>query len=107
MRQFVENDQLQAKPDELAYITVELLDADGQVHPAMDRLVRFKVNGPGKLAAVGNGNPTSEEAYRGDSRTTFRGRCMAVLQSTGEPGEVTLCAEADGLESCEIHLNFE
>ena len=107
VRLTVDNQQLHAKPDELAYVTVELLDGEGQVHPAMDRLVRFTITGPARLAAVGSGNPTSEEAYQSDRRTTFRGRCLAVVQSTGEPGEVILCAEADGLENGEIRLIFE
>jgi beta-galactosidase len=95
---------IRADAQDLAYITVEVADAAGQVHPADDRLVRFSVDGPGELAAVGSGNPVSEEDYRGDRRTTFRGRSLVIVKSTGEPGTVTLRAEADGLEPAVVEI---
>lgn len=98
--------QLKAAHGDLSYVTVEILDADGQMHPTADRLVRFTLNGTGKLAAVGSANPVSEERYQGCERTTYRGRCLAVVQSTGEAGQAVLRAEADGLEAAEITIEF-
>jgi beta-galactosidase len=60
------------------------------------------VQGAGEIAAVGSGNPTSTERYRGNQRKVHRGRCVVVVKSTGQPGEIHLRAQADGLNGAEI-----
>jgi beta-galactosidase len=91
-----------AEAGDLCYVTVEILDQDGQVHPAADRPIFFTVKGEGVLGAVGNANPLSTERYRGNQRQTYRGRCLVVLKSIGEAGSIHLRAQADGLDSAEI-----
>ena len=83
-------------------MTVEILDASGRMHPAADRPIFFTIKGEGVLAAVGNANPVSTEAYHGNIRSTYRGRALVVVKSTGQPGEIRLRAQADGLEGSEI-----
>jgi beta-galactosidase len=93
---------IKAEAGDLCYVTVELLDQDGNVHPAADRPVFFTVKGEGVLAAVGNANPLSTERYRGNQRHTYRGRCLVVLKSTGKTGVIQLRAQADGLDEAEV-----
>ena len=62
----------------------------------------FEVAGPGQLIAVGAPDPMSEALYTGDRRGAFEGRLMAVVRSTGEPGEITLRATAAGLSTASI-----
>jgi beta-galactosidase len=93
---------IQAEAADLSYVTVEILDQDGRVHPCADRPVFFTVKGTGALAAVGSSDPVSTERYRGNQRQTYRGRCLVVLKSTGEAGEIRLSAHADGLEGAEL-----
>jgi beta-galactosidase len=87
---------------DLGFITVEVVDAEGQMCPNADHTIFFTVAGAGTLAAVGNGNPASEEAYRGNQRRAYRGRCLAVVKAGGERGEIRLRAQADGLEGAEV-----
>jgi beta-galactosidase len=103
---------------DLCFVTVEILDGDGRVHPCADRPVTFTVSGAGELAAVGSGNPISEESYRGSPpfesatlervqvgmRSTHRGRCLAVVKSGAAGGEIRLRAEAEGLDAAEIAI---
>ncbi len=98
---------IQAVTDDLAYVTAEIVDSEGQVHPAADRTIYFAVTGAGELAAVGNGNPISEESYRAHGRTTYRGRCLAVVKSNGQPGQIRLHAQADGLSPAEVVISVE
>jgi beta-galactosidase len=91
-----------ADPNDLAYITVEAVDAEGHLVPTADHVARFAVTGPGHLAAVGSNNPRHTEAYRGDRHRLYRGRCLAVVGPDEEAGEITLRAEADGLAPAEI-----
>jgi beta-galactosidase len=96
---------IQAQAGDLCYVTVEVVDAEGRMHPDADGEVYFTVKGEGSLAAVGNADQQSTERYRGNQRKTYRGRCLAVVKSNGKPGEIHLCAQADGLEGSEIIIN--
>ena len=87
---------------ELAFVTVSILDQEGILCPRADNLVSFHVEGNGTLRAVGNGDPTSLESFVEPYRKAFNGKCMAIVQSTGSAGEITLTAESEGLESQQI-----
>jgi beta-galactosidase len=91
-------------PGDLSFVTVEVIDADGAVHPSADHSVAFTVAGEGTIAAVGNGDGTSAEAYAGDRRSAYRGRCLVVLKSSGARGEIRLRAEAAGLDAAEATI---
>ena len=45
----------------IAMVTVEVLDENGYVVPTADNLIRFEIEGPGRIIGLGNGNPTSLE----------------------------------------------
>ncbi len=92
---------INAAAGDLSYVTVEVVDSEGRLHPLADHEITFAVEGPGVLLAVGNANPVSEELYVGDHRRAFRGRCLAVVASTGEAGEIRLSATAAGLVAAE------
>jgi beta-galactosidase len=95
---------LKAEAGDLGYVRVEIVDPSGATHPVADRPVYFSVQGQGVLLAVGSADPCSEESYTGHSRSTFKGRCLAVVKTTGSPGSITLRAMADGLEPAEVTL---
>jgi len=91
-----------ARPGDLIFVTVEVIDQDGLVDPTADHLINFTIRGAGSIAAVGNSNPKSTEMYRGNQRQAFRGRCLVALKSNGESGEIVLQARADGLEGQDL-----
>jgi beta-galactosidase len=88
---------------DLSYVTVEVVDAEGRVCPTAANNIFFTTQGAGELAAVGSGNPTSTERYRGNQRQVYHGRCLVVVKSTGQ-GTITLHAMADGLDGAEIDV---
>ena len=92
---------------DLSFITVNILDADGNLVPHAENLVEFDINGPGFIAGVDNGSQTSHEPFKANSRKAFNGKCLAVVQSTGESGTIALKAVSDRLESgtVQIHAN--
>ncbi len=47
-----------------------------------DNLVRFSVEGPADIAAVGNGDQTSLDPFTVDWRKAFNGKCVVYLRST-------------------------
>jgi beta-galactosidase len=95
---------IRAEWGDLCFVTVEVVDREGAVHPGADHNLLFTVQGTGSIAAVGSGNPVSTEPYAGNQRRAYRGRCLVVVRSHGEPGEVRLRAQADGLDVAEVAI---
>lgn len=91
--------QLAATGDDLCYLLVEAVDARGDVCPLADHQVRFVVDGPAEIAAVGNGNPISYEPFVADTRKLFFGKALLIVRTQrGETGAVSVRAESQGLE---------
>jgi len=102
IRLTADRDDICADGLDLSFITVEVLDSQGRVHPTANNDVFFTVRGPGSILSVGNSNPVSEEVYVGNQRKAHRGRALVVVRSGQEPGEIRLNAQADGLQGAEI-----
>jgi len=98
---------IRADRNDLAYVTVEILDAAGNLLPDAANLVRFTLNGPGELAAVGSGAPNVPESFRQPRHTAFHGRCLAILRPQGPTGKLVLHAEADGLSAAEVTVRVK
>lgn len=95
---------LVASSQDLSYITVELLDSNGIRNPLAEQLVKFEINGPAVIEAVGNANPMSVESYTLPQRKTWQGRCMVVVRTTGQKGKVTVKASVDGMKQAQLDL---
>jgi beta-galactosidase len=104
LRLVPDRSEIRAEGGDLCFVTAEVLDAHGQVHPTAEDNLLFSVKGPGSLLAVGSSNPVSEERYVGNQRRAYRGRCLVAIKPSGEPGEIRLRAQADGLDGDEIVL---
>ena len=83
--------------NDLSFVTVEVVDKEGDLVPDAAIHVRFDIRGSGELAAVGSGNPKLPESFQQPERTTFEGRCLAIVRPIGRSGKVILRAEAEGL----------
>jgi beta-galactosidase len=93
-----------ADPEDLAFVTLRLVDEDGVLHVARDCTVTVEVDGPAVLQALGSANPATEEGFTGPSCTTFDGRALAVVRPTG-PGRITLRATAPGCERQQVEID--
>lgn len=87
-----------AEDDALCFVTVEIVDKDGNLCPSAENLVTFDVEGPAFIAGVDNGNPVSMERFKDNRRKAFYGKCLAVLQAD-ESGKTVLTARSEGLAS--------
>jgi beta-galactosidase len=102
-----EKPAIAAGGQDLCYVIVQVLDADGNRQPRGENLVRFSIEGPGTIAGVGNGNPVSVESFQSGERKAFEGRLIAVVRSGKKAGEVKLTAESDGLESDSVKIEVK
>jgi beta-galactosidase len=90
-----------ADGQDLAYIQVDILDRSDIVDPNSDAIVQFHVNGPGRIVGVCNADPRSVESFQAPRRKAWHGKCMVVIQSTGQPGRITVTAEASRLRAAQ------
>lgn len=93
---------IRADRNDLAYVTVEVLDADGQRVPNAQIPVRFAVSGAGELAAQASSSPNDATSFHTPMRKTYEGRCLGILRPKGGSGKITLKVEADGLNPATI-----
>ena len=82
---------------DLAYVTAVIQDSAGATVPIATNSVTFAVSGPGKLVGVDNGDPIDLTAYSSPTRKAFNGKALAIVQSTGSPGQITVTATSSGL----------
>ena len=95
---------LQADGEDLSFITVKIVDDNGNLCPTASHTVQFEVEGAGTPECVGNGDPTCIESYQASERSAFHGMCLLVVKSTGEPGEVKITASSDGIGKAELTI---
>ncbi len=91
----------------LAFVTVEILDKDGNLCPNAENQVFFDVKGNASIAGVDNGCQTSMERFKADNRKAFFGKCLVVLRAGKQTGSVTLTAKAVDLKTDKITLNVK
>lgn len=95
----VNRSQITANGEDLAYVTIELVDEKGTPVYAqnVDRNVRVKVSGAGALAGLGNGNPSDPSSLQSGNRKTFHGRVVAAVRAGTKAGPIIAEISADGL----------
>jgi beta-galactosidase len=81
---------LKADGDDLAFVTVSLTDADGNLIPEADDQLEFEVTGAGTFEAVCNGDATSLESFKAPTMRLFNGQLVVIVRSTKAPGTITL-----------------
>lgn len=97
---------LEADGADLAFVSIDIADAEGVREMLSDQRVTLSVDGPAELIGFGTAAPATVESFTGDQHTTFRGHALAILRSTGEPGVVTIAAQAD-MGGRAVHTQLE
>jgi len=93
-----------ADGQDLSYVTIELVDKDGEVVCDSKRKVSISLNGKGELLACGNASPTDQQSFRSDRPRLFRGRALAIVRSGHEAGESVLTVESEGLPTERVSI---
>ena len=89
---------------DLVYVVAELLDRHGNVVPDADTAIDFTISGPGAVIATGSANLKDTASYCDTSRTTWKGRALAIVKSSARPGTITLTARAPGLKKSTVAI---
>ncbi|MDO4309261.1 MAG: glycoside hydrolase family 2 TIM barrel-domain containing protein [Prevotella sp.] len=81
---------LKADGNDVAFVTVSLIDKDGNLCPTADDQLTFEVTGEGSYQAACNGDATSLEPFTQPQMKLFGGQLVVVVRSTKTAGTMTL-----------------
>jgi len=91
---------------DLSFVTVEVLDKDGNLCPRADNMLFFEALGAGKLKAVCNGSSIDQTSFKSSYMRAFNGKIVAIIESGLEPGEVVLTVSGGKLKSQELKIEI-
>ena len=102
-------DRTTISPDgkDISFVTVRVVDKDGNLVPDDGRLLNFKVTGAGSFRAAASGNPASLDAFHLPRHHVFSGQLVALVQSAERAGEAVLTVSAKGLPSASIRIQVK
>lgn len=101
IRLTADRNTIKADGTDLSFVTVEIVDKDGNLCPNADNLVQFELEGNAFIAGVDNGCQYSMERFKDNKRKAFYGKCLVVLQNNGKTGQAKLKAVSENLDSTE------
>jgi beta-galactosidase len=96
--------QLRADGKDVCHVEFRIVDDKGVRVPDAAQEVAFELVGPSVILGIGNADLNSPDSYQGPTHKVYRGRGLAILQSTTTPGSITLKATAPSLEPATLTL---
>lgn len=98
---------IKADGTDLSFVTVEVLDKDGNLCPNAEDLVKFQLKGKKAfIAGVDNGSPISLESFKASERKAFYGKCLVVIQNNGKRGKAKLTATSGTLRKAKTAIRI-
>jgi len=99
---------LTADGDDLSYVLVEAVDANGNACPLAMNDVQFRLAGPATIAGVGNGDHHFPAEFVTDHVALFYGKATLIVRtSEGRGGSIRVTALSDGLRNAEAALSAQ
>lgn len=96
---------IHADGKDLSYLTIRVLDKNGQLVPASNNLIHLKVQGPGSLKAMDNGFQAGIQSFQANPYPAYQGLCLGIIQSSKETGVIEVKITSPGLEPCLVRIN--
>lgn len=96
---------IKADGQDLAFITVELTDAQGILNPLAANELTATVSGSAKLIGFGNADIKDCDRYTDSTHKAWKGRALLVVRSTGKKGKATITVQGNGMKSSRITLS--
>jgi beta-galactosidase len=99
---------INADGQDLSFITIEVVDAQGNVCPNAEVKLNVEVKNDKKIAgtlqALGNANLQDTGSYADNQHSTWKGRALAVVRSTKEAGEMKVIVSGENMPKSEITI---
>jgi beta-galactosidase len=99
--------RLQANGKDLSFVTISVVDKEGNLCPNATQNFTFSVSGAGKYRAACNGDPTSLQLFHQPEMKAFSGMAVAIVQTLSTKGTIKLKVKANDLPQAEITLTSQ
>lgn len=97
--------EISADGKDISYVTVSVVDKDGNPCPTATFPLKFNVSGEGVFKAVCNGDATSLESFELPTMKLFSGKLVVLVQSTKKAGAIELKVSGSAVKTGKIKLN--
>ena len=102
--QFSLGGYLKADGEDMSFVSVRVVDKDGNLCPKASHQLVMKVTGEGKFRGVCNGDQTSVEVFTNPTMKLFNGELVVGVQTTKTAGDMVLKVSGKGVGSASITL---
>ncbi|KAK3898357.1 glycoside hydrolase [Staphylotrichum tortipilum] len=90
---------------DLSFITVAVVDGNGDIVPEAANAIDFSISGPGEIVSTDNGDPADMTPFPSLTRNAFSGLALAIVRSTkGADGNITVTASSNGLTKANVMI---
>jgi beta-galactosidase len=90
-------DKAHVSKNDLVFVTVEVIDKEGNLVPDATNLVKFNVDTGGMIVATDNGNPADMTSFHNHYRNSYHGRALGIIKPTIERNNISINVSSDGL----------
>ncbi len=98
---------IRADRQDVVHLEVNVLDAQNRFVPDASNKITFSVAGDASILGIDNGDPLNQASFVGNEITTFNGKCLLIVKSNGNPGELNITAESEGLETSVVNVKMK
>lgn len=114
LRVSVDKTAIDADGSSLAYITVDVTDAKGNLDTTAINKIQFSLSGDGVILGVDNGDQATTYKYQQSSVLTseksaninaYAGKALVIVRSTKDAGRFTVNVTSDGLTGGSVTVN--
>ncbi|MBO9684707.1 MAG: DUF4982 domain-containing protein, partial [Flavisolibacter sp.] len=94
--------QIKNSRNDLAYVTVEIVDANGRLVPDAPVPLQFSIEGNGEIAATASASPNDMQSFQKREHRTFRGKCLVIVRPKDKGGKIIVKAKGEGLSEGQV-----
>lgn len=104
----VDRNAIDADGRDLAFVTVKIVDNEGNLVPNANNKIQFEISGAGEIVATDNGNPADMVSFISKERNTLGGLALAIVRGIkGQTGEIKLTVKSGALGGSSIIINSQ
>ncbi len=106
LRATTDRSTIQSDGADLAFVTVEITDAEGLLVANANNKLKFTLEGPGEIVATDNGDPRDLTSFASTGRNAFNGLCLVIVKAKkGQAGTITVSASSGDLSSGNVDIS--
>lgn len=93
-----------ADGEDISFVTVSVVDKNGNPCPEVDEELRFSVKGSAVYRAACNGDATSLQPFHLPTMKLFNGKLVVLVQATEQAGDAELTVSGKSLKAAKLRL---